>query len=101
MQSYAISFYVYSKLKVEGYVTAQHKPVLKSPQSWHLNKGELRPTGSLSDIVIALAYVNPGSEAVSVIAVKTLFCILTSFSAGYNKHTLFRHFVIVMYCKYT
>lgn len=47
---------------------------LTSPQLWHLNKAELRPTGSLSGTVTALAYVNPGSEAVSVTAVRTPFC---------------------------
>ena len=55
-------------------MTARHKQDLKSTEWWHLNKGELHPSGSSSGIFTAPAYVNPGSEAVSVIGVKTLFC---------------------------
>lgn len=81
-------------------MTAQHKPDLKSPLLCHLNNGELHPTGSLSGIFTAAAYVNPGSEAVSVMPVKTLFWN-DLIQCGNEKHTLFRHFVIVICIKYT
>lgn len=65
-----------------------------------LEQRELHPTGTSSGIFTAQAYVNPGSEAVSVIGVKILLC--RDFVQRKNdKHTLFRHFVIVIYCKYT
>lgn len=66
----------------------QHKPNLKSSLWWHFNKGELHPTGTLSDIFTATAYVNPRSEAVSVIAVKTIFC-RDFIQCGDEKHTLY------------
>lgn len=77
-------------------MTAQHKPDLKSPLMCHLNKA----TGGLSGIFRAPAYVNPGSEAVSVMLVKTLFWNHL-IQCRNKKHTLFGRFVIVIYSKYT
>lgn len=81
-------------------MTVQRKPDFKSPLMCHLNKGELRPTGSLSGVFTALACANPGSEAVSVMLVKTLFWNRL-IQRRDEKHTLFRRFVIVIYSKYT
>lgn len=97
---FVVFIYLDSKLKLGSYLTAQDKPGLKSPLMCHLNKGELHPTGSLSGIFRAPAYVNPGSEAVSVMLVKTLFRNHL-IQCRNEKHTLFRLFVIVVYSKYT